>query len=439
MSDTLTTNSVTNQSPTQTIPIPEAGCTFATRDEAAAYLKEHAHQNYYAVTTSDTRPSFITLKCYLGPNRYQKKLLSDAIKAQSPNLPEIPTCPFEVTARRNIKTRRFVIEIGNPEHDHEPSEEHIPIEAHSRQRKPPASAETSSSTQPHSQPPTHLNMVIPNIESLSNTPSSSQSSNPYIQHQYTSLFTRMQALPNHSQTCLLARFMSELQLAEALTNTTSQIISQQVTIHPNNTTLNENRKAELTSTETHEAEADIQKEEVDDKEDVVNEGVDTNHQIPTEDVQCSKGKEKAIQHTTTPQSSPLSKISDEESSNNHVMTQLKHHPRPRSDSPASHSPLTQSVKHPEESPNTSAKVIKHVTKPPQAPPQSTSAESISPRVTRKASKMQADAEAENDEHKRKRTRTQKQSVTVLVKPKKERPPSKSSRHPVLQARSQCSP
>ena len=84
---------------TQMIPPPEVGRQFPNRDAAATYLRQHAHENHYAVKTSDTRHTFILFKCYLGPTRNQKKLLDDAIKANSTPLPIIPSCPFEVTAR----------------------------------------------------------------------------------------------------------------------------------------------------------------------------------------------------------------------------------------------------------------------------------------------------------------------------------------------------
>ena len=201
---------------TQMIPLPEVGRQFPNRDAAATYLRQHAHEHHYAVTTSDTRHTFISFKCYLGPTRLQKKILANAIKANSTPLPIIPSCPFELTARRDQKSHQFFIEKGHSNHDHPPSPERIPIEAYSRQRNQPETIQATNSKS-FIQPPN----FISKIASLPITSSAHPNdSNPYISHQYTTLFTQMQGLPTHTQTCLLARFLSECQLAEALTATT---------------------------------------------------------------------------------------------------------------------------------------------------------------------------------------------------------------------------
>jgi hypothetical protein len=286
--------------PTTTIPVPKAGRTFPNLQAGADYLKEHAHQHYYAVTKHNTRPNSIALKCYLGPSQYQKKLLADSIKAESPKPPSIPTCPFEAIVKHDPSTGHHVIKILNPKHDHPPSKERIPIEAYTRQRNPPAPAQPSSSasrTQPtipqsHNQNP---NMMIPSFESLSISSSSQivSSSDPYLNHQYTTFITRMKALPTPTQTCLLTRFLLDVQLAEALT--TSQIgpaqqsASHNINTSTNNTTANERQEAEFTSTSNENPVAEgCNQDDTEDEEESDDEGFNKISEITIESIPSAK-------------------------------------------------------------------------------------------------------------------------------------------------------
>ncbi|EGG13025.1 uncharacterized protein MELLADRAFT_87055 [Melampsora larici-populina 98AG31] len=411
------TSSATEQPQTSTIPVPEVGRTFPDREPALAYLRQHAHENNYAVTTCDKRPTFTSFKCYLGPTRAQKKMLADAIKLNTTPLPIIPTCPFETTARRDQKTHQFVVEVGNPTHDHPPSVERIPIEAYSRRRITPAT------TPPQSGPSQLLpqaNTSIPNIQSLSisSQPSNSNqsllitsssqtnNSNPYISHLYTTLFTRMQTLPAHSQTCLLTRFLSECQLAEALTaNPTSSIIDHSTpqirrnVIHQEKENEHENQMdLDQEKENEHENQMDLDLNPSDNltvegssksikvienlaedecspstkkapnQEETVKakEKQSEVHSTPKETV---KGKEKQSDAHSSRHSSPLSNLSADESSNL-VMSQLKHAAASSSGS---------------QLPSPCTKIIKN--------PQSVE---ISPCITRKSSRTHPKAEDKED-------------------------------------------
>jgi hypothetical protein len=138
-------------------------------------------------------------------------------------------------------------------------------------------------------------MMIPTFESLSISSSSQTvpSSDPYLNHQYSTFITRMKALPTPTQTCLLTRFLSDIQLAEALT--TSQIgPAQQSASHiintsTNNTTANERLEAQFTSTSNEKPAAEgCNKDDTDDEEESDDEGFNKIGEITIESIPSAK-------------------------------------------------------------------------------------------------------------------------------------------------------
>lgn len=156
--------------------------TFQSQKDIEIYLKNHAYTHGYKLTTLDSRKSFVTFKCSLGPNGHHKAA-AKAAEAKNESV-SIPTCPFVVSGQRDGNTSTWRVVIKNANHDHPP-----PLNLH------PPSQDVSSHN--------------------SNQQSLPQSNQP-LHDQYQALLSQMQTMPLNTQAALLRRFLSDCQLFESV-------------------------------------------------------------------------------------------------------------------------------------------------------------------------------------------------------------------------------
>ncbi|EGF97166.1 uncharacterized protein MELLADRAFT_114541 [Melampsora larici-populina 98AG31] len=197
----------TNTNPPSTtslIPPPDAAGIFPTHTAIEHHLKSHGNTQRYPVSSLDSRDTFKTWKCGLGPNRKQEKA-----KRDDPTL-IIPTCPFKATARRNPDDYTWYIRIDNPLHNHEPIPDFKPMAL-------PNLSEDKIETKPKTKTTKRKRVdSLPAAPSQTqNTPTTSKPQNTsQYRHRFQALIQEMETLDEDVQNNLLDRFFRDCEVAK---------------------------------------------------------------------------------------------------------------------------------------------------------------------------------------------------------------------------------